>query len=50
MKISSAGITNVGQKRQNNEDSYLVNDRIGQFDATLVEDFRLPFHGHLRSC
>jgi len=31
MKISSAGITNVGQKRQNNEDSYLVNDRIGVY-------------------
>ena len=31
MRISSAGITNVGQKRQNNEDSYLVNDRIGVY-------------------
>ncbi|HCP47368.1 MAG TPA: Stp1/IreP family PP2C-type Ser/Thr phosphatase [Deltaproteobacteria bacterium] len=31
MRISSAGITNVGRKRQNNEDNYLVNDRLGLY-------------------
>jgi len=31
LRISSAGITNVGRKRQNNEDNYLVNDRLGLY-------------------
>ncbi len=31
MKITSAGITNVGMKRQNNEDNYLINDAIGVY-------------------
>jgi len=31
MRITSAGITNVGMKRQNNEDNYLVNDAIGVY-------------------
>ena len=29
MRITSAGITNVGMKRQNNEDNYLINDAVG---------------------
>ncbi|MCP4869957.1 MAG: Stp1/IreP family PP2C-type Ser/Thr phosphatase [Proteobacteria bacterium] len=29
MRITSAGITNVGMKRQNNEDNYLINDEVG---------------------
>ena len=29
MRITSAGITNVGMKRQNNEDNYLINDDLG---------------------
>src|ERR1043165_5641077 len=28
MKIASCGITDIGRKRQKNEDSYLVNDKI----------------------
>ena len=28
MRITSAGITNVGMKRQNNEDNYLINDEL----------------------
>jgi serine/threonine protein phosphatase PrpC len=31
MRITSAGITNVGMKRTNNEDNYLINDRIGVY-------------------
>ena len=31
MKIISCGITDIGRKRQRNEDSYLVNDRIGLY-------------------
>jgi len=31
MRITSAGITNVGMKRQNNEDNYLINDEVGVY-------------------
>lgn len=31
MKITSCGITDVGQKRQNNEDNYLINDEINLY-------------------
>ena len=31
MRITSAGITNVGMKRQNNEDNYLINDGLGVY-------------------
>lgn len=31
MRITSAGITNVGMKRQNNEDNYLINDELGVY-------------------
>lgn len=31
MKITSCGITDVGQKRQNNEDNYLINDEVNLF-------------------
>lgn len=31
MRITSAGITNVGMKRQNNEDNYLINDALGVY-------------------
>jgi protein phosphatase len=31
MRITSAGITNVGMKRQNNEDNYLINDELGLY-------------------
>jgi protein phosphatase len=31
MRITSAGITNVGMKRQNNEDNYLINDSLGVY-------------------
>ena len=31
MKIVSCGITDIGRKRQRNEDSYLVNDKIGLY-------------------
>lgn len=31
MRITSAGITNVGMKRQNNEDNYLINDDLGVY-------------------
>lgn len=31
MKIVSCGITDIGKKRQRNEDSYLVNDKIGLY-------------------
>ena len=31
MRITSAGITNVGMKRQNNEDHYLINDEVGVY-------------------
>jgi|JI10StandDraft_1071094.scaffolds.fasta_scaffold26700_3 serine/threonine protein phosphatase PrpC len=31
MKVVSCGITDIGRKRQRNEDSYLVNDKIGLY-------------------
>lgn len=31
MKILSCGITDIGQRRQRNEDSYLVNDKLGLY-------------------
>lgn len=31
MKITSVGITDVGQKRQNNEDNFLINDEINLY-------------------
>ena len=31
MRITSGGITNVGMKRQNNEDNYLINDEVGVY-------------------
>ena len=31
MRITSAGITNVGMKRQNNEDNYLINDELSVY-------------------
>ncbi|MCB0327438.1 MAG: Stp1/IreP family PP2C-type Ser/Thr phosphatase [Bdellovibrionales bacterium] len=31
MKIISCGITDIGRKRQRNEDSYLVNDKLGLY-------------------
>ena len=31
MKITSCGITDVGQKRQNNEDNFLINDEINLY-------------------
>jgi serine/threonine protein phosphatase PrpC len=31
MKVISCGITDIGRKRQRNEDSYLVNDKIGLY-------------------
>jgi protein phosphatase len=31
MRITSAGITNVGMKRQNNEDNYLINDELAVY-------------------
>jgi len=31
MKIISCGITDIGQRRQRNEDSYLVNDKLGLY-------------------
>lgn len=31
MKVLSCGITDIGRKRQRNEDSYLVNDKIGLY-------------------
>jgi len=31
MKITSCGITDIGRKRQRNEDSYLVNDKLGLY-------------------
>ncbi len=31
MRITSAGITNVGMKRQNNEDNYLIDDDLGVY-------------------
>lgn len=33
MKVTSVGITDVGRKRQNNEDNYLINDELGLFIA-----------------
>ena len=31
MRINSCGITDIGRKRQRNEDSYLVNDKLGLY-------------------
>ena len=31
MKITSCGITDIGRKRQRNEDSYLVNDKLALY-------------------
>lgn len=33
LKISSVGITDVGRKRQNNEDNYLINDELNLYIA-----------------